>query len=100
MRHRLAHDVYRLFTIGLGRPSMICERDITAPKPALLKEEEFVPWKTNEGELPTEAPASRCVTTMRYITTIFQLACPALDEMYVILVLYSELTLNTQIRPE
>lgn len=72
----------RLFNIGLGRPSMIRERDITVAKPSLLKEEEFVPWLSDEFELSPDLSASRSVTNLRYMTSIFQTACPALDEMY------------------
>ncbi|RVX70437.1 hypothetical protein B0A52_05936 [Exophiala mesophila] len=71
-----------LFTLGLGRPSMIRERDITAAKPSLLKEEEFVPWLSDDLELSADMSASRCVSNLRYMTSIFQTACPTLDEIY------------------
>ncbi|OAG41953.1 hypothetical protein AYO21_03688 [Fonsecaea monophora] len=73
---------FRLFNIGLGRPSMIRESDITAPKPTLLKEEEFTPWTSIEGGESTQPLASHCVTNLRYMTTIFQLASPTLDSIY------------------
>ncbi|KIW81447.1 hypothetical protein Z517_04472 [Fonsecaea pedrosoi CBS 271.37] len=72
----------KLFNIGLGRPSMIRESDITAPKPTLLKEEEFSPWTSIEGGESTQPLASHCVTNLRYMTTIFQLASPTLDSIY------------------
>lgn len=81
----LANNSDRLFTIGLGRPSMIRERDITAAKPSLLKEEEFVPWLSDDFELSADMSASRSVSNLRYMTSIFQIACPTLDEMYITL---------------
>ncbi|KIX92443.1 uncharacterized protein Z520_11918, partial [Fonsecaea multimorphosa CBS 102226] len=72
----------KLFNIGLGRPSMIRESDITTPKPTLLKEEEFIPWITTGEGKSTQPLASHCVTNLRYMTTIFQLVCPTLDKIY------------------
>jgi hypothetical protein len=66
---------------------MIHERDITAPKPSLLKEEEFAVWVFDEVEPSPDHHASRCITNLRYMTTIFQTACPTLDKM-------SEVSLN------
>jgi hypothetical protein len=63
---------------------MIRERDITAEKPSLLKEQEFVSWLSDDFELSPDLSVSRSVTNHRYMTKIFQTACPVLDDMYLI----------------
>jgi hypothetical protein len=60
---------------------MIRERDITAAKPSFLKEEEFMPWVSDESGLSAELSTSRSVSNLRYMTNIFQTACPTLDKM-------------------
>jgi hypothetical protein len=69
--------------VGLGRPGMIQERDIAAPKPSFLKEAEYDPW---EIEVYTQGaslsfPNSRGVSTLRSVCEMFQIASKTLDEM-------------------
>lgn len=63
---------------------MIRESDITASKPSLLKEEEYLTWIESETDLPADLSASRCITNLRCMTTMFQTACPTLDKMYLV----------------
>ncbi|OJJ42372.1 hypothetical protein ASPZODRAFT_105265 [Penicilliopsis zonata CBS 506.65] len=72
----------KLFNIGLGRPSMIKEWDITALKPSLLRTVEYCPWQVPGNGVNIAIPVSRSISNMHYMCEIFQIVSNALDQIY------------------
>ncbi|OKL62053.1 hypothetical protein UA08_02149 [Talaromyces atroroseus] len=72
----------KLFNIGLGRPGMIKEWDITALRPSLLRSVEFSPWEIHEEGLNISIPMSRSISNMHYMCEIFRIVSNALDQIF------------------
>lgn len=72
----------KLFHLGLGRPGMIQQRDISVDKPSFLKDQEFGPWECNTT-LGTKVSisTSRSVSNLHYMYDIFEIAAEPLEEM-------------------
>ncbi|KAK6227377.1 hypothetical protein QIS74_00932 [Colletotrichum tabaci] len=72
----------KLFNIGLGRPSMIQARDVTAEPPNTCCMEELRPWQGTEVlPNPILATASHNVTNAIYTCKLFTLMGDVLDSM-------------------
>ncbi|CCF38599.1 hypothetical protein CH063_09651 [Colletotrichum higginsianum] len=72
----------KLFNIGLGRPSMIQARDVTAEPPNTCCMEELRPWQaTDVLPNPILATASHNVTNAIYTCKLFTLMGDILDSM-------------------
>ncbi|RDW65071.1 hypothetical protein BP6252_10722 [Coleophoma cylindrospora] len=72
----------KLFSLGLGRPGIIQERDIAAREPTLLPEVELSPWKDLDSTSSTLTPMSRSVSNLRHTCRMFRITCNTLDEIY------------------
>ncbi|WQF77420.1 hypothetical protein CDEST_02434 [Colletotrichum destructivum] len=73
----------KLFNIGLGRPSMIQARDVTAEPPNICCMEELRPWQGIEAlPNPILATASHNVTNAIYTCKLFTLMGDVLDSIY------------------
>lgn len=69
----------RLFNIGVGRPSMIRERDITASMASLDSADEFAMWDSGAGD--GVQTSCRCVSLATDIHQIFAGITEVLDSM-------------------
>ncbi|CRG88784.1 Nitrogen assimilation transcription factor nirA [Talaromyces islandicus] len=73
--------VEKLFTVGIGRPSIILERDVHAPLPSILSEVDFYPWN-NDDTLPQTSCSSYSITTFRNTCEMFRMIARPLDDIY------------------
>ena len=80
---KLSHLSFRLFNIGLGRPSAIQEHEVEAPLPAILPDAEYAPWiGTSTKGTSVSLPNSHIISNSRATCQLFKVAAPALDEVY------------------
>ncbi|KAK7215928.1 hypothetical protein V2G26_003931 [Clonostachys chloroleuca] len=91
----------KLFNIGLGRPSMIQERDITAKMPSLDSEDELALWDTGIGGV--NGIRGRCLSVALHTRRMLSEVTGVLDAIYspnnvLDAASKEELALNAQIR--
>ncbi|EMD67042.1 hypothetical protein COCSADRAFT_33930 [Bipolaris sorokiniana ND90Pr] len=73
----------KLFNIGLGRPSMIQERDVTAKPPALDSKDELLRWYgTNRATQQPIVVPCHYVSIAQHTRELFSAAAEALDVIY------------------
>lgn len=84
----------RLFNVGLGRPSTIQDKEISAAVPSTQHGAELEPWSTTSplGH-QTVFPSSHVVSNVRATIQLFKITSSALDEMYDLTLLILVLTL-------
>ncbi|KAJ5419998.1 hypothetical protein N7465_002517 [Penicillium sp. CMV-2018d] len=72
----------KLFNVGLGRPSMIQERDVSARMPSLDSDDEVAPWG-NESDTDGGAPMlSHCVSLAIATREMLSIVAEVLDAIY------------------
>lgn len=72
---------YRLFNQGVGRPSMISERNIQAPLPPIVPNIEYGLWEDTEMAPQKVSLISYCTSTFRYTCEMLRMTAGPLDEM-------------------
>ncbi|KAL4781068.1 fungal-specific transcription factor domain-containing protein [Aspergillus varians] len=73
----------RLFTVGIGRPSIILERDIQVPLPSILPEIEYGLWDESAQPSTDIIPLiSYSITTSHYMSRMLQMVVKPLDDIY------------------
>lgn len=73
---------FRLFSLGLGRPSSIQRSGITCPKPSVNKDEEYSPWLSAPHSHKTSLGAHSHISSVaHYISDMMIIACEAIDVM-------------------
>ncbi|KAL3479542.1 fungal-specific transcription factor domain-containing protein [Aspergillus californicus] len=75
--------IEKLFTVGIGRPSIILERDIQVRLPSVLLEVEYDVWDGGT-QLPADLSPliSYSITTFQYMCRILQMVVQPLDDIY------------------
>ncbi|KAJ5876720.1 hypothetical protein N7455_000185 [Penicillium solitum] len=74
--------IEKLFTVGIGRPSIILDRDVQVPLPSIRAAIDYQPWDDN-GEFTQSQPfLSYSITTFHYACRILQMVVQPLDDIY------------------
>ncbi|KAJ5193424.1 hypothetical protein N7449_009566 [Penicillium cf. viridicatum] len=76
--------VEKLFNQGVGRPSMISERNILAPLPPIVPNIEYGLWEDTEMASQKGSLISYCTSTFRYTCEMLRMTAGPLDEIYAI----------------
>ncbi|RAL00142.1 uncharacterized protein BO80DRAFT_408899 [Aspergillus ibericus CBS 121593] len=75
--------IEKLFTVGIGRPSIILDRDIQVPLPPIRAAIDYQPWDDNGEFFPDSQPfLSYSTTTFHYACRILQMVVQPLDDIY------------------
>lgn len=76
--------LYRMFSVGWGRPATIPYHRITAQKPSILDELEHRPWRSTSQEMSGLGTSrSYCVSNSEYICELFRITSEILDQGFV-----------------
>ncbi|KAL2851881.1 fungal-specific transcription factor domain-containing protein [Aspergillus pseudoustus] len=75
--------VEKLFTVGIGRPSIILERDVQVPLPPIRAAIDYQPWDdTGEFSTDSQLSLSYSITAFHYACRILQMVVQPLDDIY------------------
>ncbi|KAJ5113839.1 fungal-specific transcription factor domain-containing protein [Penicillium angulare] len=75
--------IEKLFTVGIGRPSIILERDIQVPFPSCSTDAEYGQWNPDPDlSLGSYTMLSYPITTFHNACRMLQLAAKPLDDIY------------------
>ncbi len=79
---RETDELTRLFTVGIGRPSIIVDRDVQVPLPSICTAVDYQPWDDNSEFFADPQPfLSYSTTTFHYACRILQMVVQPLDDM-------------------
>ncbi|RDH27426.1 fungal-specific transcription factor domain-domain-containing protein [Aspergillus welwitschiae] len=74
--------IEKLFTVGIGRPSIIHERDIQVNFPSNLADVEYGQWNGDSMPSIDRSPLSYSITTFHNTCRLLRLATRPLDDIY------------------
>lgn len=69
---------------GLGRPGTTRKSYITCPKPSIIRDSEYSPWAPeSQASNPRLGAHAHIASVSHYVSEHMNIACEAMDEMYV-----------------